>query len=136
MSEQETPCGYVASGTVQCRPLTSFVVLRGPPCPHEAADGAPVIHVIPVLVRLLEGPLGPPNLPVHLPLVVRIVDGRLSRFRERNPREHLVRLHEEVRDQVALGVEVRTLLGGPEARREPAGDRAGGRGVHPVPLLL
>src|SRR3989304_3425909 len=81
----------------------------------EVTDRVIVLVAVPRLSRSREGPLGPPQFAVESSLVPGISHGRVLRFLEGDGGKNFVRLHEQVRDRVALLVEFPAPRVRPEA---------------------
>src|SRR3989304_6047033 len=126
-------------GCIGCS-LTYRQSPRPPPLPprhFEGTDRVIVLVVVPRILRPCESPLGPPEFPVEPSLVPGIPHGRVPRFLEGDAGKDLIRLHEQVCDRVALGVEFRAFRVRPEAGVEAAADLSGVRGlVVPVVVII
>src|SRR3990170_391570 len=75
----------------------------------EVTDRIIVLVAVPRLSRPCKGPLGPPDFSVKPFLVPGMPHGHVPRFLEGDAGKNFVRLHEQVRDRVALRVEFRSL---------------------------
>jgi len=102
----------------------------------EVTDRIIVLVAVPRLSRPCKGPLGPPDFSVKPFLVPGIPHGHVPRFLEGDAGKNFVRLHEQVRDRVALRVEFRSLRLRPEAGVEAAADLSGARGLVPVVIIV